>query len=213
MENSFEDLIVQFGVPKIVIPNTPRLLYLGQGSFVVGENPEKEIDPQYKIYHRRFKYGETEFLAVKSRIEVYKNEEKKLLENLEKRNLKPVEFVYSYKEARARDYPTGDWKNDKVAVATDADVKPLSREDLLEAIEEKRVLWVCGWSSMGDKYVDFHIGSADFLPKDHGYHFLFEKPCRLTGAMLAGMGDDYESEEEFFNYHLSYFTRAFLSDK
>ena len=211
MENSFEDLIKKFGVPKIIIPNSPRLLYLGQGSFVVSENPEKELDPQYKIYQRRFKYGETEFLAVKSRIETYRRDEKKLLEHLEKQNLNPVEFVYKYRQTRAWDYSTDIWEDDKVEIATETDVEPLSREDLLEAVEEKRVLWVVGWSSMGDKYVDFHICSKEFLPKDQGYHFLFDEP--LESNLLVGMGDGYEWEEEFFNHHSGYFTRALFSDK
>lgn len=207
MENSFENLIKQFGVPKIIIPNAPRLLYLGRGSFVVSENPEKEIDPQYKIYHRRFKYGETDFLTVKSRIEVYKDDENELLEKLEKQNLKPVEFVYRYRQSRSWDYSTDDREDIKVAVATEADVEPLSREKLLEVVEEKRVLWVAGWSSMGDKSVDFHICSADILPEDQGYHFLFEHP--LESEMLVGMGDDYEWDTEFFYSHSRYFTRFF----
>ena len=213
MEKSFEDLIKKFGVPKIIIPNTPRLLYLGQGSFIVGKNPENENDPQDKIYHRRFAHGDTEFLAVKSRIEVYKKDEKDLLENLEKQNLKPIEFIYSYRQTHNWDYSTDDCEDTKVAIATEADVEPLSREDLLEAIEEKRVLWVAAWSSMGDKYVDFNVCSADFLPKDEGYHFLFEKPYCLTGEMLVGMGDSFEWESEFFNHYSSYFTRTFFSDK
>lgn len=213
MENSFENLIKQFGVPKIIIPNTPRLLYSAQGRLVVSAYSENEIDPQDKIYHRRFMSGETEFLAVKSRIEIYKRDEKTLLESLKKQNLKPVDFVYSYKYSTDWDYSTEDWRNDKVAIATEADVEPLSREDLLKAVEEERVLWVAGWSSMGDKYVDFHICSADYLPKDEGYHFLFEKPCRLTGEMLVNMGDNYEYDSEFFKSNSRYFTREFFSDR
>lgn len=213
MEYSFEDLIKDFGVPKIVIPNAPRLLHLGEGSFKVSENTEQEIDSQDKIYHRRFKHGETEFLAVKSRIEVYKDDEKDLLENLKKQNLKPVELVYRYSKMRTWDHSTDDWEDTKVSVATETDVEPLSRENLLKAIGEKRVLWVAGWSSMGDKYVDFHVCPANILPDDQGYHFLFEKPCYLTDAMLAGMGDGFEWEEEFFNHHSNYFTRYFFSDK
>lgn len=213
MEFSFENLIEQFGVPKIVIPNTPRLLYLGESSFVVSENPEKENDSECRIYHRRFKYGETEFLALRSRIEIYKENEQELLEKLEKQNLKPIEFVYKYRKIKSWNYSTDDREDVKIAVVTEADVEPLSRENLLKTIEEKRVLWVAGWSSMGDKYVDFHVCSADILPQDQGYHFMFEKPCYLTDEMTVGMGDAYELEEEFFDDYSNYFTRGFFSDK
>jgi hypothetical protein len=209
MENTFEDLIKNSGIPKTIMPNTPRLKFSGGGYIGVESKPDLQVEG--RVYHRRYKHGETEFITVKSRIEAYKRDEKKLLESLEKQNLKPVEFFYRYKGTRTWDYSTDYWEDDKVAIATDADVEPLSREDLLEAIEEKRVLWIVGWSSMGDKYVDFHLGSADFLPQDEGYHLLFDVP--LKSEMTVGIGWTYEWEEQFFNYNSGYFIREVFSDK
>lgn len=208
MENTFENLVEKCGVPKIIMPNTPRL-YFYSDYLGVSNNPDLEI--KGKVYQRRYQHGETEFIAVKSRIGARKRDEEQLLESLEKQNLKPIEFFYRYKGTRTWDYSTDHWEDDKVAIATEADVEPLSRANLLKAIEEQRVLWIVGWSSMGDKYVDFHIGSADFLPKDQGYHLLFDAP--LESEMTVGIGDDYEWEEQFFNYNSSYFIREFFSDK
>lgn len=208
MENTFENLVEKFGVPKIIMPNTPRLRFFGDYNGV-SNNPDLEIEGT--IYHRRYRYGETEFITVKSRIEAYKCDEEKLLESLKKQNLKPVDFFYRYKDTHAWNYSTGDWRNDKVSISTDADVEPLSREDLLKSIGEERVLWIVGWSSMGDKYVDFHICSAEFLPKDEGFHLLFEKS--LESEMLVDLGYIYDYESEFFNSNSHYFTSEFFSDK
>jgi hypothetical protein len=209
MDYTFEDLVENFGVPKIIMPNTPRLKSFSGG--YLGEDGNPDLQVEGVIYNRRYKHGETEFIIIKSRIEAYKRDEKKLLESLEKQNLKPVEFFYRYKGTRTWDYSTDYWEDDKVAIATEADVEHLSREGLLEAIEEKRVLWIVGWSSMGDKYVDFHIGSADFLPQDEGYHLLFDAP--LKSEMTVGIGWNYEWEEQFFNYNSTYFIREVFSDK
>lgn len=211
MSSSFEDLIKKFGVPKIVIPNTPKIKYKSKGSIIVSNDPQ--IDAADEIYQQRFKYGDAEFLAVRSRIETWFSNKEILLEHLQAQNLKPVEIVYRYKGRRTWDYSTNSWKESKVAIATERDIEPLSREDLLEAVEEKRVLWVCGWSSMGDKYVDFHICPPRFLPNDAGYHFLFDAPCRLTDRMLVGMGEHFEWEEEFFNCYSDYFTCPFFPDE
>ena len=196
MKNDFRHLIEQFGVPKIIIPNQEITLYQG------------------KIIRKQIKFGETEFLAIKSRTETWISNEQKLEAYLTAQNLQIIETVYFYKSDNCGGrYTTGDWKESKVAMATNADIQPLSCEDLLQAIEEKRVLYVGGWGSMGDGYVDFRICSSENLPNLSGYHFLFESPCRLNEKMLFGMGDGCEWEEEFFYLYMDYFSRFFLSDK
>src|SRR5688572_20249292 len=136
MSNSFEDLIKKFGIPKIVIPNTPKIQYKGKGSIIVSNNTQ--IDVADEIYQQRFKYSDAEFLAVRSRIETWLSKKEILLEHLRAQNLKPVEFVYRYKGTRTWDYSTDSWKESKVAIATERDVEALSLRDLLKAIEGKR---------------------------------------------------------------------------
>jgi hypothetical protein len=150
MENSFKNLIERFGVPKIIVPNTPRILAQRGSYLTVGKNPETPAAPSDVIYHRRFQFGDSEFLGVYSRIETDLEREKELLEHLKTQELKPVEFVYSYQKNRS----SGVSEN-KAAIATDADAAPVSRRELLEAISEKRLIWACGWSSMGDAYRTF----------------------------------------------------------
>ena len=213
MANDFSDLIEQFGVPKIIIPNTPTIFHQGIYGTMVGTNPEIRVEPKYRIYYRRFKHGDAEFLAVRSRYETWISNEKALLEFFKEQNLNAIEFIYTYKDRWAWDYTTEKWKEARVMIAADADVEPLSREDLLTAVEEKRLLWVCSWRSMGDGYVDFHICTADCLPTDDGFYFLFDAPCRLTDIMLVGMGDSFEHDAELFDSYVDYFTRPFLLDK
>lgn len=216
MNNDFSDLIKRFGTPKIVIPNTPMIFYQGYYGMITGKNPEdfnEKINSKHKIYYRRLQHGETEFLAVRSRYETWMSNENLLLEYFEKNDLKPVEFIYTYKNRWAWDYATEGWKEGRVSIAADADVEALSRENLLKAVDEKRLLWVCGWRSMGDGYVDFHICTPERLPTDSGYYFLFDEPCRLTDSMLARMGDGFERDGEFFASYADHFTRPFLMDK
>ncbi len=215
MNNDFSDLIKGFGTPKIVIPNETRILYQSYHSLIAGSSEseiKKAINSKHKIYHRRIKHGETEFLAVRSRYETWLGSENLLLEYFKKNDLKPVEFIYTYKNRWAWDYETEGWKEGRVSIAADRDAEPLSRENLLAEIEENRLLWVCGWRSMGDGYVDFHICTPEHLPTESGYYFLFDAPCRLTGSMLAGMGDGFEREQEFFASYAGHFTRRFLLD-
>lgn len=206
MSNSFEDLIEKFGVPKIVIPNTPRTLEFGGGYMVVGKTPETASNPSNKMYHRRFRYGDSPFLAVASRIETDLSRENELLEHLRGQNLKPIEFLYTYKEVWSSDPSQIDVRA-KVAVATDADVSPVSQDDLVRAISEKRFIWAGGWSSMGDAYLT--VSLCDRMPTDDCLYFLFDKPG-VSEAMLVGIGEYYDRGDEVLDFcGREYFTRYF----
>ncbi len=213
MENSFEDLIKEFGVPKIIIPNTPNLVMLGTSSILVSDQPERETQPDDKIFYRRFKYGNSEFLAVSSRIKKDLSEEEMLLEELERQNLKPVEFVYSYKKIWTPYYTNEPEYSSKVAIATETDVTPVSRAELLDAVADKRLLWAYDWSSMGDAYLHFCHCSADTLPDVRnvgGVHFLFDAPHSIPSEMLVGIGEDFDRGDDIMDYCASeYFTRYF----
>lgn len=190
MKNDFLDLIKKIGIPKIIIPNREIKLFQGE------------------IIRKQIKFNETEFLAINKRNETWISNEQKLAGYLTSQNLRIIETNYFYKSDNCGGrYTTGEWKESKVAITTSADVEPLSRENLLRAIEEKRVLFVGGWRSMGDGYVDFSLCSPDNLPSFSGYYFLFDSP--LAEEMLFGMGDGLEWEEEFFYSYSHYFSRFF----
>lgn len=211
MANDFSDLIEKFGAPRLVIPNTERFDH--SGSAVKLSDGTVKIN-NGKPFRRQKKIGETQFLAIRGRIETWLANEEKLLAHLKKKNLTPIETIYFYKDARAWDYSTSHWKDSKIAIATEADVEPLTREELLREIEERRVVWVGGWSSMGDGYVNVSVCAPDNLPAHGGgYHFLFAPPCRIYESMLAKMGEGFEWESEFFNCYSSRFSRPFLMDK
>ena len=213
MKNDFRDLVERFGAPQIVIPNAPRIVYQGKIGMLAGTNPEINVDAQARVYHRRFRSGESDFLALRRYYTTWLGNEKLLLEHFVENDLKPVEFRYTYKNRRAWDYGTEKWKEARVSIAADRDAEPLSREDVRAAAAAKRLLWVCGWSSMGDGYVDFRILDADRLPTDDGYYFLFDETCRLDEKTLVGMGDGFERDEEFFDAYADHFTLPFLLDK
>lgn len=192
MKSDFSYLVEELGVPKIIIPNEQTIL--SQGS----------------IIRKQIKFGESEFLAIKSRTETWVSYEQELMGYLSGQNLEIIETVYFYKSDNCGGrYTTENWKESKVAMATNADVDSLSRNALLQAIEEKRVLFVGGWRSMGDGYVDFHICSSDNLPSFSGYYFLFDPPCYLTQDMITEMGKGLEWEQEFFYPNMKYFSRFF----
>jgi hypothetical protein len=194
MQYSFSNLIEEFGVPQIIIPNEDGVWYYGTNL------PNR----------KQKKFGETEFLAVKSRIETWVSNENELLDYLRKQDLEAIETQYFYKsESGSGRYTTKDWKESKVAIATNADIQPLNLADLLKHIEEKRILFVYDVRSMGDGYVYFRICEKNFLPSFSGYHFLFNKPLSLIEDKLRNMGDDYEWDKEFFNYHANYFHEFF----
>ena len=204
MKNSFENLIEKFGVPKIIIPNTPRILAQIGNCLTVGQDTEISLDKSDKIHHRRFQYGDAEFLAVKSFIETDMNNETALLEHLRNQNYKPIEFVYNYKK----------YTRATVSVATNADVAPVNRVELLEAVQQQRLLWVYDWSSMGDAYLHFCHCSAERLPDVKnvgGIHFLFEAPHRIPPAMLVGIGEDFDRGDNIWDYCArELFYRSFL---
>lgn len=206
MSNSFENLIEKFGVPKIIIPNTPRTLEFGGGYLKVGKNPEIARDSSDKIYHRRFRFGNSPYLAVKSRIETDLSRENELLEHLRDQNLKPIEFIYTYREVWSSD-PSEIYVRPKVAIATDADVSPVSEDDLVRAIAENRFVWAGSWSSMGDAYLD--VSLCDKMPTDDCLYFLFDKP-NIAGAMLVGIGEYFDRGDDVLDFcGREYFTRYF----
>lgn len=77
-ENELSDLIEKFGVPKIIIPN--QKIRLSQGN-----NPIRD----------QFKYGETDFLTVKSRTETWVSNENKLIDYLKGQNLEMKSFIFT----------------------------------------------------------------------------------------------------------------------
>lgn len=206
MSNNFKELIENFGVPKIIIPNTPRTLEFGGGYLKVGKNPEIAADPSNKIYHRRFRFGDSPFLAVKSRIETDLSRENELLEHLREQNLKPIEFIYTYREVWSSD-SSKIYVRAKVAIATDADVSSVSQNDLACAIAENRFIWAGSWSSMGDAYLT--VSLCDTMPTDDCLYFLFDKP-NIPETMLIGIGEYYDRGDDIFDFcGREYFTRYF----
>lgn len=206
MSNSFEALIEKFGVPKIIVPNTPRTLEFGGGYLKIGKNPEIATNPSNKIYHRRFRFGDSPYLAVKSRIETNVSRENELLEHLREQNLKPIEFIYTYREVWSSD-PSKIYVRAKVAIATDADVSPVSQNDLVCAISENRFIWAGSWSSMGDAYLT--VSLCDKMPTDDCIYFLFDTPD-ISEAMLVGIGEYYDRGDDVLDFcGREYFTRYF----
>lgn len=204
MSNSFENLIEIFGIPKIVIPNTPRTLVLGNGAFMVSKNPEFSLPSSQQIYHRRFQHGDSDFLAVSSRIETQLHRQNELLEYLQCQNLTPIEFVYTYEKNRSNGLIEC-----KVAIATSADAAPLNKNYLEQAIAEKRLIRAGAWSSMGDAYLDVRLCSKNQMPTDDCLYFLFETPD-IPERMLAGIGEYYDGGDNVLDFcGREYFTRTF----
>lgn len=196
MENSFESLIEKFGPARIIVPNTPRVLSLNDGHLLVGSDPETPR-PEAKLFHRRYKFGDSDYLAFASRTETDLEREKELVEYLKSQNQQPIEFVYRYYRFYSYD-ASPDRLVSKVAIGTDADAQPVSRAELLEAVAEERLLGVAGWSSMGDAYLHVSICGANYLPNDEGVNFLFEYP--LDPQMLVHIGDNYDRGDDEMDF-------------
>ncbi len=195
MNNSFEYLIEKFGVPKIIIPNKAQ-----------------HVTYADRTFSRRFKHGESEFLAVSVYMETDWSRENELLEHLKTKNLKPITYIYSYKKFRLLDPSASEFPL-KVAIASDADITPVSRAELLSASAGERLIWVYDWSSMGDSYLHFCHCSLKHFPdikNVDGFHFLFDEPHRIPSAFLVGIGENFERGDDILDYCArQYFTRSF----
>lgn len=204
MENSFEALIENYGMPKIVIPNTPRTLALKGGYLLVGKNPEIPPEPTDRYFHRRFQHGDSEYLGIISRIETDLSRENELLAHLQDQKLKPIEFIYN----SSKNWSTGADET-RVAIAADADIIPLGKDEILKAISEKRLIWACDWSSMGDAYLNVSVCSQENLPTDEGVYFLFDLP-NINSSLLVGIGEYFDRGDDIMDYCAgSKFVRSF----
>lgn len=205
MDNSFEKLIENFGVPRIVIANSPFILSFGDGAWRVGDNPEKE--PSGRVYQRRFRCGDAEFLAVRSRIEADLSEESELLKYLREKDQRPIEFLYDYEKRSGA----------TVAVTSDADAAPLGRRELTWAADEKRLIWVSSWSSMGDAYLDVSHCTEPFFPephRDNGLYFLFAAPRPILPEMLVGIGENFDRGNDLWSFCArDHFFRSFWAER
>lgn len=196
MENSFEILLEKFGPARIIVPNTPRVLALVEGRLCVGHHPET-TRTEDKLFHLRYKFGDSDYLAFASRTETDLDRENELIEHLKAEQQQPIEFVYKYYRSYSYD-ASPDQLVSKVAIGTDRDMIPVSHAELTKAAEEKRVLGVCGWSSMGDAYLDFRTCGPDQLPKDEGVNFLFEYP--IDSGALLGLGEYYDRGDDEMDF-------------
>jgi hypothetical protein len=132
MARSFEHLIEKYGVPFLVIPNTPRFLSCDERRGIFSEPTVTRIDVA-TVLHQRVPVGEEAFLLVKAQIEVPLNGFGDLETRLEQDGVKIVEYIR--------------WKGELVRLTLDTDVTPITREDIIRAVRLRRIITVTSSTS------------------------------------------------------------------
>jgi hypothetical protein len=198
MARSLEQLIEKYGVPFLVIPNTPRVRSHDERRGVFSGKAVNRIDVAAAL-HQRIPAGGEDFLLVKAQIEVPLNGFGDLETRLEQDGVKIVEYRR--------------WKDELVRLTLETDVTPITRDDILRAVRLRRVLFVSDWRSMGDGYVDFAVATPGRLEDDDGYHFYFPSAPGLTERELPASGslNPWDSADDFFDFYKAYFTREYVA--
>jgi hypothetical protein len=202
MRRSFEHLIEKYGMPFLVIPNTPRVLSHDERRGVFSGQAVTRIDVATALY-QRVPVGEEGFLLVKAQIEVPLHGFGDLETRLEQDGVKIVEYRR--------------WKGELVRLTLETDVTPISRDDILHAVRRRRVVFVSDWRSMGDGYVDFAVATHGRLEDDDGYLFYFPSAPGTPGLTekelpASGSLNSWDSADDFFYFYKDYFTREYFGE-
>jgi hypothetical protein len=200
MAGSFERLVEKYGVPFLVIPNTPRVLSYDERRGVFSGSAVAGIDVATALY-QRIPVGEEAFLLVRAQIEAPLNGFGGLETGLERDGVKVVEYRR--------------WKDESARLTLDTDVTPTGRDDILRAARLRRIVSVSDSRSMGDGYVDFAVAAPGRLEDDDGYLFYFPSAPGahgLTDGELPASGslNSWDSADDFFDFYKEYFTREYI---
>lgn len=194
---TFKQLIEKYGVPLMVIPNTPSYLsYVNAQRVVVSGQEIPPLAMTEPGYQRR-PAGTEDFLLVKTQRRVPFNTIDEVAATLKEKGISIVEYN------RYR------WATDFVGLTLSCDVTPISRADLLRAIEKRQVLYVYDWRVMGDGYVEFRMDTPAFLKDGDGYRFFFPSASGLTDAEIPDSGrfNEYDSLFRFYAEYIDYFVQ------
>jgi hypothetical protein len=200
MARSLENLIEKYGVPYLVIPNTPRVLSRDERRGVFSGPAVTGIDVATAL-HQRIPVGEEAFLLVKAQVDVPLNDFGDLETRLERDGVQIVEYRR--------------WQDERVRLTLETDVTPITRDDIIHAVRRRRVMSVSDWRSMGDGYVDFAVATPGSLADEDGYHFYFPSAPGapgLTGEELPASGslNPWDLADDFFDFYKDYFTREYV---
>ena len=208
MAAGFGELSEACGAPRVLTLNTPRFVGADKkrGSWSVGAKPPAGVDPFGPLTRScRIPYGEDPFLLIRTYVSVPTRRFQEVRAELEAWRI--VEFRRGIQRG-----PRGK-AIAAVEVAVAADVSGLSRDALEGAVADGRVLNVHAYRSMGDGEVTLDVatpGLTDLQVEEHGYHFVFEPPCRLTFADLPHEEARYYEREGSYldGYWQRHFTRV-----
>jgi hypothetical protein len=188
--NSFHDLIQKYGTPFLVVRNCPTIIIEGT--------------TRRKVSSRGPQIGSEPFLLIHADIEILRRDAAATAARLIEDG-HPIVRYYLWFGYRP-------WTRDRVRLTVAEDVRPMSEAELHEAADKRRLLYLSYQHSMGDGYVDFHIADRSGLPWAMNYSpylFLFPPSEGIPDAELPGyeFARVYDSPDEFFHAHRSYFTR------
>lgn len=198
MARTFKQLVEKYGVPLIVIPNTPKVLFYLNAQRVRFSGQEVPPIAKTECGYQRRVFGQEDFLLIKTQRSVPFSAIEKAVAELEEKGISIVEYNRYL------------WAKEFVGLTLSADVTPISRADLLQAIDKRQTLCVDSWRVMGDGYVEFRTGMPAFLDSEEGYRFFFPSAgAGLTDSEIpdSGNGNDYDSLFQFFVDHNDYFVR------
>jgi hypothetical protein len=191
MGRSFHDLVEKYGTPSLIVPNPPTLRVEGTTRRkVVSDGPRIGMEP---------------FLLVRADIEISRRGAAVAAARLIEEGHGLVRYYLWFGHRP--------WTRDRVRLTLAEDVHPVSEAELQTAAEQRRILYLSYERSMGDGYVNFHIADASGFAWAIGYSpflFLFPAPEGIPDTDLPeyDFAHAYDSPDEFFHAHRSYFTRG-----
>ena len=177
--NVFSGLLRKYGVPRVVLPNTPacRFSKRGSGSYFIAEAPPDGMHAlSAAVSYCRIPFGHEPFLSVAKYVEVGAPKIASVRDALAELGI--VEIFYGVRRG-----PRGGRKR-VVRIALRDDVTLLTAKAFDDALAERRIVAVNSESSMGDVYVSFHVVTRELREQQDSLRFLFAAPCRVSDQEL-----------------------------
>ena len=200
--NVFSGLLKKYGVPGILLPNTPTCRFRKKGSYFIAEAPPDAMHAlSAAVSYCRIPFGHEPFLSVAKYVEVDAPKNASARDALAK--LEIVEILYGVRRGpRRRRKPV-------VRIALRDDVTPLTAKAFDDALAERRIVALNSQSSMGDVYISFHVVTRELREREDSFRFLFAAPCRISDqelSLASGEGS-WSSVGEVLNDFSDHFTR------
>jgi hypothetical protein len=204
MALSFAGLIESYGLPDLLIPNSPLIRYSSHGIHYVTRDPLKHPIPDFTLLYQRTPAGDADFLRVRSQIELPLADWSKLAAARAAAGLNPLSMV---------EYRRTSITPPLIRISVESDTSQLSWEEVINASRERRILGVYSVRNFDYAAAVFGLALPVALTSQGAQRF---ENC-YTFLFPAGVSIDpdnvpsdlsYDNDGEFWESNRSFFTRT-----